>query len=208
MEQPSHLFLYGLVFFFIAVFLFNAFRGYKGYKNSIYPYLYSNYLIDFFYNYSIFKDNSKSGLLTDSIGKHRMIFAQISDANGVPISRFVTVIHNHGVTLISYFNPHGSLTGADTDKKWTIKRDDGENIKGYKIDNPFAYLRQYEQHLKDVTEVSYVDKIIAIGGNEPMKVNVPCKLVRYEGIVDALKESDAGYALNEVEIEELFQKLK
>jgi len=206
--EDSHLFLYGLVLFFVIIFLFNAFRGYKGYKNSIYPYIYSNYLIDFFYNYQIFKDNSKSGLFNDKIGKHRLIFAQISDEKGVPMSRFVTVIHSHGVTLISYFNPHGSLTGTDTDKKWTIKRDDGENIKGYKIENPYIYLRQYEQHLKGVTGVSYVDKIIAIGGNDPMKVNVPCKLCRYEEIADTVVESDAGYGLNEVEIEELFQKLK
>lgn len=206
--ENGHLFLYGLVLFFVVVFLFNALKQYKGYKGTIYPYLYSNYLMDFFYNYYIIKDNSKSGLLSELIGKHRLIFAQVSDDKGIVMSRFVTVIHSHGITLISYFNPHGFLTGADTDRKWTIKRSEGEDIKGYKIDNPFAYLRQYEQHLKEVTGVSYVDKIIAIGGEDTMKVNVPCKLCHYKEVADLIKESDAGYALNEIEIEEAFQKLK
>ena len=50
------LLFYVIFGFMILMFLFRAGLGYRRYKNSIYPHIYDNYLIDYFYKLNVFRD--------------------------------------------------------------------------------------------------------------------------------------------------------
>ena len=52
--------LYIIVFFAILLFSIRAAIGYRSYKRSVYPYIYDNYLFDYFYKTNVFRDTSRS----------------------------------------------------------------------------------------------------------------------------------------------------
>ena len=74
------LLIYVIAGFTVMMFLFRAALSYKKYKNSIYPHIYDNYLIDYFYKLNVFRDASKSGMIKKLIGNHRLNYANITNA--------------------------------------------------------------------------------------------------------------------------------
>ena len=206
--MDDRLFIYGLVVFVLLGFLIRAALDYKNYRGTLNQHLYANYLIDYYWHYYIRKDNSRSALLKQELGEHRLIHAQISDSQGAVVARFVTVIHHRGLTLVCYMHPHGIIQGKTSDRNWLIQRkEEGNTVKNYKIPNPLSYMETYRQHLLSKSGVSDVAVLIAIGGEEEIRLQIAKKTVRYSELVKELTQSDAGYALNENEIEEIFRKL-
>ena len=200
-------FLYVIVTFMVLMFLLRALIGYKKYRTSIFPHLYDNYLIDYFYKLNVFRDASKSALLKKLIGYHRLVYSNISDKEGKLVNQIVTLIHSKGILVIDYVNPHGVVKGGDSGN-WFVTRDGKDGKKKYKIPNPITTLREFDTHLRKVTDGKYTQKVVAIGDDcDTHEIHITTPLVTYSQIQDHIKEADCGYGLNDAEIDELFEKL-
>lgn len=189
------------------IFLFRAAIGYKGYKTSIFSYIYDNYLIDYFYKLNVFRDPSVSAKLKKKLGYHRLVYANIANKEGKLSAQIVTLIHGKGILSIAYLRNDGKLSGNDSGM-WLIHRSENGQDKKYKIENPAIYLREYNSHLHQVVPDRKVASAIALSDDCDFS-NVHCsfKVIHFSDLDDLFASSDCGYGLNESEINEIFQKL-
>ena len=97
-----NLFLYVIIGAAALIFLFRAGIAYPRYKKSIFPHIYDNYLIDYFYKRNVFQDSSRSGLLKKLIGYHRLNYATITNNEGKMVTQIITLIHSKGILSIAY----------------------------------------------------------------------------------------------------------
>ena len=209
MEQSSNLnlFLYVIVGFTALLFLFRAALSYPRYKKSIYPHLYDNYLIDYYYKLNVFQDASKSAKLKKLIGYHRIVYASIADKQGKLAAQIVTIIHAKGILSIAHLNTSGSISGNDSGN-WTIRRSEEGQEKKYKIENPAIYLREYISHLSQVLEDRRVQSAIALNDEcDTSNIHSNFKIVKYSELDELIKQADCSYGLNDTEIDEIFTKL-
>ncbi len=200
-------FLYVVVTFMVLIFLLRALLGYRKYKESIFPHLYDNYLIDYFYRINVLSDASKSGLLKKLMGYHRLVYANLSNKEGLLAVQTVTLIHSKGLLTIGYLSTHGTIKGGDKGD-WYVKRTVDGKEKTYKLDNPVPYLREYERHLQTVLEDRTTQKVLALSDDcDLSKVNPSIRVVRYSELEEVFKNADCGYGLSEAEIDEIFERL-
>lgn len=197
-----------ICFTICLILLFKALMGYRGYKNSINTYIYSNYL-EYFYRYQIKNDCSKSSWLSNQLGNHRIVFSQAADNTGVLVAKFITIIHHHGVTCISFFNPNGNISGKAKDKHWVIHRsNDEKSKKNYRIINPCKYLEENVTRLKTILKQDNISTFIALhdcSDFSALKCDIP--VVHYKDLVETLKQCDSGILLDDSQITTLFNIL-
>ena len=196
-----------IVAFMFLIFLFRAGLAYPRYKRSIYPHLYENYLVDYFYKMNVFMDPSKSGLMKKLVGYHRLVYANLTDKEGKLCAQIVTLIHGKGLLSLAYINTSGKLSGSDQGS-WYVSRNEDGKEKRYKIENPGPYLKEYLKHLAQVSENKKVDSAIAVNDScDISDVTSAFRIIPYSKIEETVKASDCGYGLNEAEIDALFEKL-
>ncbi|MBQ1300493.1 MAG: hypothetical protein IKE12_08460 [Erysipelotrichaceae bacterium] len=201
------LLFYVIFGFMILMFLFRAGLGYRRYKNSIYPHIYDNYLIDYFYKLNVFRDASKSGLLKKLIGYHRLNYATITNNEGKMVTQIITLIHSKGLLSIAYLTSEGKYGGSDSGN-WYIRRTEDGNDKKYKIENPVIYLKEYNLHLSQALEGRKSQSLIAVPDNTDItNLHSSYKVVKYSELEDVFREADCGYGLNNAEIDEIYEKL-
>ncbi len=206
-DSNMSLLIYVIFGFMALMFLFRAALGYKRYKNSIYPHIYDNYLIDYFYKLNVFRDASKSGLLKKLIGHHRLNYANITNNEGKLVTQIITLIHAKGILSVAYVTSEGKYSGSDTGN-WYIKRTEGEEEKKYKIENPVIYLREYNLHLSRTLEGRKTQSLIAVPDNTDItNLHPSFKVIKYSDLEEAFREADCGYGLNNAEIDEIYEKL-
>lgn len=199
--------IYVIVFFTILLFSIRAALGYRSYKRSVYPYIYDNYLFDYFYKLNVFRDASKSGYLRKLIGYHRLVYANITNKEGKLCAQILTLIHSKGILSIAHFHTSGSIHGSDTGS-WYVKRTEEGKEKKFKIENPGIYLREYISHLSQTLNDRRVQSVIAINDQcDISDVHSSFKICKFSELEDVIKEADCGYGLNETEIDEIFTKL-
>ena len=200
-------FIYVIFGFMLFIFLFRAALGYRTYKTSIYPHLYDNYLIDYFYKLNVLQDASVSQLLKKMIGSHRLVYANIANKEGKLAAQIVTLIHGKGILSIAYLRNSGKLSGSDSGF-WNIHRIEEGKEKKYRIENPAVYLREYNTHLRQVLSDKRVESVIAVSDDcDLSNIHSTFKVVHYSKLKEIIEQADCGYGLNETEISEIFQKL-
>jgi len=199
--------LYVIVFFAILLFSIRAALGHRSYKRSIYPYIYENYLFDYFYKTNVFRDASKSGYLKRLLGYHRLVYANITNKEGKLCTQILTLIHSKGILSIAHFHTKGAIHGSDSGN-WHVTRVEEGQEKKFKIENPGIYLREYISHLSQALGNRKVESVIAINDecdiSDVRSTFRICKFSELEGII---KEADCGYGLNDAEIDEIYTKL-
>ncbi len=202
-----NLFLYVIIGAAALIFLFRAGIAYPRYKKSIFPHIYDNYLIDYFYKRNVFQDSSRSGLLKKLIGYHRIIFANLTNKEGKLCAQIMTIIHSKGLLSIAYLSTSGQLHGNDSGS-WYVKRSEEGKEKKFKLENPVIYLREYLTHLLDVTEGKKVQSLIAVNDDTDISnVKTTVRTVHYSDVTKAIEEADCGYGLNDADIDAIFEKL-
>ena len=206
-NSNMNIFIYVIVGFMAVMFLFRAALGYKRYKNSIFPHIYDNYLIDYFYKLNVFQDASISSSIKKKLGYHRLVYANITNKEGKLASQIVTLIHGKGILSIAYLNNEGKLSGSDNGF-WNIYRTEEGKEKKYRIENPAVYLKEYIAHLKQVLPDRKIENAIAVSENLDISgVHSSFKIIHYSDLEKLFNETDSGYGLNETEINEIFEKL-
>lgn len=202
-----NLFLYVIVGSAALIFIFRAMLAYPRYKRSIYPHIYDNYLIDYFYKLNVTQNSSRSGLIRKLIGIHRLVFASITSKEGKLVAQIITLIHSKGILSIAHLNTTGKISGSDSGD-WYIRRTEDGQEKKFRIDNPAAYLKEYIAHLNQVVGDRKIDAAITLNDDCDIS-NVKCryKVIHYSQIEELIKETDCGYGLNDTDIEEIFKKL-
>lgn len=206
-NSSMSLFIYVIVGFTALMFLFRAALGYKRYKNSIYPHIYDNYLIDYFYKLNVFRDASKSGMLKKLIGYHRLNYANITNNEGKLVTQIITLIHSKGILSIAYLTSEGKYSGSDSGN-WYIKRNEDGSDKKFKIENPTIYLKEYNLHLSQALENRKTQSLIAVPDNSDItNLHPTYKVVKYSDLPEVFKEADCGYGLNDSDIDEIYEKL-
>ena len=200
-------FLYVIIGAAALIFLFRAFLAYPRYKKSIYPHIYDNYLIDYFYKLNVIQNSSKSGLIKKLIGYHRLVFAGITNKEGKLVAQIITLIHSKGILSIAHLNTSGTISGTDSGD-WIIKRTEEGKEKKYRIDNPAVYLREYISHLSQTLEDRRVQSAIALSDEcDISNIHSHFKVIHFSDVEDLIKGADCGYGLNDTEIDEIFTKL-
>ncbi len=201
------LFIYVIAGFTALMFLFRAALGYKKYKGSIYPHIYDNYLIDYFYKLNVFRDASKSGLIKKLVGNHRLNYANITNNEGKLVTQIITLIHSKGILSIAYLTSQGKYSGSDSGN-WYVKRNEDGNEKKFKVENPVTYLKEYNLHLSQALEGRKTQSLVAVPDNSDItSLHPACKVVTYSQIPDVIREADCGYGLNDSDIDEIYEKL-
>ncbi len=199
--------VYVIVLAAILIFSFRAAIGYPRYRKSIFPHIYDNYLIDYFYKLNVFQDASRSGMLKKMLGHHRIVYANLSNKEGKLCAQILTILHSKGILSIAYLMSSGTLEGSDSGN-WFVKREEEGQLKKYKLENPAVYLKEYLNHLADVNGNRKVEAAIAVSeGCDISAVHCRYPLVHYSDLKDLIKNADCGYGLNDNEIDELFEKL-
>ncbi|MBR2544802.1 MAG: hypothetical protein IKE93_01410 [Erysipelotrichaceae bacterium] len=201
------LLIYVIAGFTALMFLFRAGLGYKKYKSSIYPHIYDNYLIDYFYKLNVFRDASKSGLIKKLIGNHRLNYANITNSEGKLVTQIITLIHSKGILSIAYLTSEGKYSGSDSGN-WYVKRTENDSEKKFKIENPTIYLKEYNLHLSNALDNRKTQSLIALPDNTDItNLHPTYKVVKYSDLPEAIKEADCGYGLNDSDIDEIYEKL-
>lgn len=201
------LLIYVIAGFTALMFLFRAALSYKKYKNSIYPHIYDNYLIDYFYKLNVFRDASKSGLIKKLIGNHRLNYANITNNEGKLVTQIITLIHSKGILSIAHLTSEGKYSGSDSGS-WYVKRNEGGNEKKFKLENPTLYLKEYNLHLSQALDNRRTQSIIAVPDNSDItNLHPTYKVVKYSDLPDVFREADCGYGLNDADIDEIYEKL-
>ncbi|MBE6116072.1 MAG: hypothetical protein E7187_04505 [Erysipelotrichaceae bacterium] len=201
------LLIYVIAGFTALMFLFRAGLGYKKYKSSIYPHIYDNYLIDYFYKLNVFRDASKSGLIKKLIGNHRLNYANITNNEGKLVTQIITLIHSKGILSIAYLTSEGKYSGSDSGN-WYVKRTENDSEKKFKIENPTIYLKEYNLHLSNALDNRKTQSLIALPDNTDItNLHPTYKVVKYSDLPEAIKEADCGYGLNDSDIDEIYEKL-
>ena len=199
--------IYIIVFFAILLFSIRAAIGCRSYKRSVYPYIYENYLFDYFYKLNVFRDASKSGYIKKLLGYHRLAYANITNKEGKLCAQILTLIHPKGILSIAHFHTNGSIHGSDTGN-WYVKRVEDGKEKKFKIENPSIYLREYISHLSQTLNDRRVQSVIAINDEcDTSNLHSSFKICKFSELENVIKEADCGYGLNESEIDEIFTKL-
>ena len=199
--------LYIIVFFAILLFSIRAALGYRSYKRSVYPFIYDNYILDYFYKLNVFRDASKSGYLKKLIGYHRLAYANITNKEGKLCAQILTLIHSKGILSIAHLHTKGAIYGSDTGS-WYVKRTDDGQEKKYKIENPGIYLREYISHLSQALNDRKVQSVIAINDEcDISNAKSSFRICKFSQLEDIIKEADCGYGLNDTEIDEIYTKL-
>jgi len=191
----------------LLVFLLRAALGYRKYKESLFPNIYENYLIDYYYKLNVLQNASKSAGLAKTIGTHRLVYSNLTDKNGRLVCQILTVLHSKGVFALAYLSTTGKISGKQTGD-WMVKSKDGDQVKTYRIANPAVYLKEYNTHLSQVLEGKEVQYAVALKDKcdiSDIHINYP--VVHYSEVSDLIRNADCGYGLNDTEIEELFVKL-
>ncbi|MBQ6560344.1 MAG: hypothetical protein IJL85_05900 [Erysipelotrichaceae bacterium] len=201
------IFIYVIFSFMILIFLFRAALGYRHYKTSIFPHIYDNYLLDYYYKLNVFQDASVSQLLKKKIGYHRLVYANIANKEGKLASHILTLIHGKGILSIAYLSSDGKISGGDSGF-WNIQREEDGQKKKYRIENPAVYLKEYISHLHQVLGDRKIESVIAVSdGCDISDVHSSFKVVNYSQLDEVIAQTDCGYGLNETEIDEIFKKL-
>ncbi len=191
----------------LLVFLLRAALGYRKYKESLFPYIYDNYLIDYYYKLNVLQNASISSALKKTIGTHRLVYSNLSDKNGRLVCQILTVLHSKGVLAMAYLSTTGKISGKQTGD-WMVKRKDGDQVKTYRIANPAVYLKEYSTHLSQVLDGKEVQYAVALKNEcDISDIHISYPVVHYSEISDLISNADCGYGLNETEIEELFVRL-
>ena len=206
-SSNMNLLIYVIVAFAILLFSIRAALGHRSYKRSIYPYIYDNYLFDYFYKLNVFRDASKSAYLKKLIGYHRLAFANITNKEGKLCAQIITIIHSKGLLSIAHFHTNGSIHGSDTGS-WYVKRTEEGKEKKFKIENPGIYLREYISHLSQTLNDRRVQSVIAINDAcDISDVHSSFRICKFSELEDIIKEADCGYGLNDSDIDEIYEKL-
>ena len=199
--------LYIIVFFAILLFSIRAILGHRSYKRSVYPYIYDNYLFDYFYKTNVFRDASKSGYMKRLIGYHRLVYANLTNKEGKLCAQILTLIHSKGILSIAHLHTKGSIHGSDSGN-WYVKRAEDGQEKKFKIENPGIYLREYITHLTQTLNDRKVQSVIAINDEcDISDVRSSFRICKFSELEDIIKEADCGYGLNDSEIDEIYTKL-
>ena len=199
--------LYIIVFFAILLFSIRAAIGYRSYKRSVYPYIYDNYLFDYFYKLNVFRDASKSGYIKKLLGYHRLVYANITNKEGKLCAQILTLIHPKGLLSIAHFHTKGSLHGSDNGN-WYVKREEDGKEKKFKIENPGIYLREYISHLSQALNDRRVQSVIAINDECDIRdLHSSFRICRFSELEDVIKQADCGYVFNETATNEIYTKL-
>ena len=199
--------IYVIVFFAILLFSIRAALGHRSYKRSVYPYIYENYLFDYFYKTNVFRDASKSGYLKKLIGYHRLVYANITNKEGKLYTQILTLIHSKGILSIAHFHTKGSIHGSDNGNWYVTRTEEGQEKK-FKIENPGIYLREYISHLSQTLNDRKVESVIAINDDcDISDVRSSFKVCKFSQLEDIIRQADCGYGLSEPEIDEIYTKL-
>ncbi len=191
----------------LLVFLLRAALGYRKYKESLFPHIYENYLIDYYYRLNVLQDASKSSGLSKTIGTHRLVYSNLTDKSGRLVCQILTVLHSKGVLALAYLSTTGKISGKQTGD-WMVKRKEGDEIKTYRIANPAVYLKEYNAHLAQVLDEKEVQYAVALKDEcDISDIHISYPVVHYSEVSDLIRNADCGYGLNDTEIDELFVKL-
>ena len=199
--------LYVIVGFAILLFSIRAALGYRSYKRSVYPYIYDNYLIDYFYKLNVLQDASKSGHIKRLLGYHRLVYANLGNKEGKLCAQIVTIIHSKGLMAIAHLHNKGTLHGTDNGSWYVNRIEDGQEKK-YKLENPGTYLKEYSTHLTQILNDRKAQCLIAISDEcDISDVRSSFRICKFSELEDIIKQADCGYGLNDSEIDEIFTKL-
>lgn len=173
----------------LVVYGFKAFRLYPTYKNSIYQSLVPNF-IEYFYRVTIRKDVSTSSYLKNQLGPHRMTFTTLQNQDHKITSRFVILLYNKGIALISFLDPNGSLAGKSEDKHWIIRRSN----QTAKIANPKIESDKYLHFVKQKYPDFEITQYVAVSNDTDIhKVTTDFKVCHYSDIIKVLQEAPTHY---------------
>lgn len=163
--------LMSIIVALLVVYGFKAYRLYPTYKNSIFQDLMPSFL-EYFYRVTIRKDASTSSFLKDKLGTHRMTFTTLQNNDHKITSRFVIILYNKGIALISYLDPKGALSGQTNDKHWFIRREK----QTVKIANPKIESDKYAILLKKKYPGLPLTQYVAVG-NECDISKIKCDFI-------------------------------
>lgn len=184
----------------IMIYGFKAYRLYPSYKNSIYQTMIPNFM-EYFFKVVIRQDLSTSSYLKQKIGPHRMTFTTLQNNDHKITSRFVVLIYNKGLALISFLDPHGTLSGKGEEKHWFIRRE----TQTAKIANPIIESNKYILLLRKKYPDLEMRQYIAIANDSDIsKVNADYPVCHYEDIFRELSEANTHF-IEESEIEAAFE---
>ncbi|MGB7594827.1 MAG: hypothetical protein WBL80_04625 [Erysipelotrichaceae bacterium] len=197
-------FLMGITLFFTLFLTIRAVRLYRSYKGSFYSVLFPSFL-EYFFKYEVQKDCSKSSFLKSAIGTQRMLFSIVKNEKGAVTHRFVSIVYNKGVAMISFLSPRGQVRANQNEKYWTVKSEGSQ--PEYRIVSPELALNEYRRRFEQLIPDSEIRMYIAVGDAldlSGIKSDLP--VLHYKDIISALKSADAPYISEEMIVEE-FAKL-
>lgn len=141
----------GLSLAAIIVLLYNLIFGWIMYNKSIYKVIYSGYL-EYYLKKNKIRKLSESSAISESFGKHRMIFQLFSIKGKKSPQPYIIIILSSGMYCLKVSNIQGEVTGKKTgawehiaayDKKHPEKK-----VKE-KITNPMTELEQFTKKVQE-----------------------------------------------------------
>lgn len=185
----------------LVIYGFKAYRLYPTYKNSIFQTLIPSFL-EYFYRYVIRKDVSTSSYLKNQLGPHRMSFTTLQNNDHKVTSRFIILLYNKGIALISFFDPNGTLSGKEADKHWLIQRTN----KIVKISNPMIESNKYIHLIQKKYPNFEITQYVAVSDSTDIsKVKTDFTVCHYCDILKVLQEANTHY-VDEKTIIDAFNK--
>ena len=190
-------FLLSIITALLVVYGFKAYRLYPSYKHSIFPDLIPSFL-EYFYRVTIRKDASTSSFLKSKIGTHRMTFTTLQNNDHKITSRFVILLYNKGIALISCLDPKGTVSGQANDKHWFIRREN----QTVKIANPKIESDKYAILVKKKYPDLPLTQYVAVGNDSDIsKVKCDFIVCHNNEMIRHLLEASTPYVEDEKIIE-------
>lgn len=196
-------FLMGITLFFTLFLTIRAVRLYRTYKGSFNAVLFPGFL-EYFFKYEVQKDCSKSSFLKSTIGTQRMLFSIVKNDKGAVTHRFVSIVYNKGVAMISFLSPKGQVKARKSEKYWTVRNDGAAE---YRIVSPEMALNEYRRRFEQLIPGLDVQTYIAVGDTLDLSdIQAEIPILHYSDVVAALKNADAPFISEEMIVAE-FAKL-
>lgn len=189
-------FLMGITLFFTLFLTIRALRLYRTYKGSIYTVLFPSFL-EYFFKYEVRKDCSKSSFLKSMIGTQRMLFSIVKNDKGEVTHRFVSIVYNKGIAMISFLSPKGQVKARRNEKYWTVRNDASDTE--HRIISPEMALHEYRRRFEQLVPELNVQTYIAVGDNLDLNnIQADMPVLHYSKIVNALKNAYAPFISEEM----------
>jgi hypothetical protein len=196
-------FLMGITLFFTLFLTIRAVRLYRTYRGSFYAVLFPSFL-EYFFKYEVQKDCSKSSYLKSSIGTQRMLFSIVKNDKGAVTHRFVSIVYNKGVAMISFLSPKGQVKARKNEKYWTVRSDEADE---YRIVSPEMALDEYRRRFEQLIPDLNIQTYIAVGDILDISdIQAEIPVLHYSDVITALKNADAPFISEEMVLTE-FAKL-